>query len=189
MKTPRLLVLSDSNTLKIRPRSNLEDLTGKEYSEFIVLGEAARRRQPSGQTRRYWTVRCSCGTIKELPGTVLKNKNTKSCGCKINNWHRLHKGYANPNWKGGRRVEGGYVLIYQPDHPKSKTNGYVREHVLVMENKIGRSLVRQENVHHINGDKQDNRPVNLELWSTSQPPGQRVADKLAWAKEMIELYE
>lgn len=58
-----------------------------------------------------------------------------------------------------------------------------------MEQYIGRPLLRHEEVHHINGVRHDNRPENLELWSTSQPKGQRVEDKLAWAREMISLYE
>ena len=42
---------------------------------------------------------------------------------------------------------------------------------------------------HINGIRDDNRTENLELWSTSQPCGQRVKDKIEWAKEILETYK
>lgn len=75
------------------------------------------------------------------------------------------RGERNPDWKGGRYVEPGkgYVMIRRPEHPRARQNGYVLEHVLVMESLIGRPLAQGEEVHHRNHVRDDNRPENLEL--------------------------
>lgn len=101
-------------------------------------------------------------------------------------YHRAREGREmNPAPKPAKYVgPHGYVYITGG----KKGGAKVLEHRVVMEQIIGRPLLRHENVHHINGDRADNRPSNLEIWNTSQPSGQRVPDKVAWAIELLELY-
>jgi hypothetical protein len=82
----------------------------------------------------------------------------------------------------------GYRLIYLPDHPNARKSGQVLEHYAVMTKIIGRPLYQDETVHHINGDKLDNRPKNLEIWSSRHPKGQRAEDIVSWAVEMLRRY-
>jgi hypothetical protein len=79
----------------------------------------------------------------------------------------------------------GYRIIYVVVDGKSVP---IAEHRLVMSRALGRPLLRNESVHHKNGVRLDNRRRNLELWTKSQPAGQRVKDLLAWARELIALY-
>lgn len=75
-----------------------------------------------------------------------------------NNWHS--------NYKGGRyQKPDGYILVLFREHPNASPQGYVYEHRLVMEQKLGRLLYRDEIVHHLNGLTWDNRPENLALAS------------------------
>lgn len=57
----------------------------------------------------------------------------------------------------------GYIMIYEPNHPNSKKNGWIFEHRYIMSNYLGRTLTKYEVVHHLNGFKKDNRIENLEL--------------------------
>lgn len=65
-------------------------------------------------------------------------------------------------------TKAGYIRIYFPDHPKSDAYGYILEHDLIMECYIGRWLKENEVVHHINGDRKDNRLKNLQLMTRSE---------------------
>lgn len=95
-----------------------------------------------------------------------------------------------PKRSGRKRVnKNGYVLVYAPENPTANVSGFILEHRLVMSEHLGRPLSSNENVHHINGVRHDNRIENLELWNTSQPSGQRIEDKVKWAKEILAQYE
>lgn len=60
----------------------------------------------------------------------------------------------NPNWKGGAKTQDGYVFI-------KSGSGYKQEHRIVAGKALGRPLKKNEHIHHINGDRRDNRNCNL----------------------------
>lgn len=90
---------------------------------------------------------------------------------------------------GTRRPYGhGYMRVLHRDHSMADKKGWIQEHRYVMAEFLGRSLTSDENVHHINGVRGDNRLENLELWVTSQPKGQRPSDLVAWSRSIEVQY-
>ena len=80
------------------------------------------------------------------------------------------KGNKNGNWKGGvHNRSDGYVLIRIGVIPrKNKGTRYRLQHRIVMEQHLGRTLLRSEIIHHINGIKNDNRIENLKVMTQAE---------------------
>jgi HNH endonuclease len=150
-----------------------------------VCSECGRTFQPSSGHLRCPSCRsrvlsydlCACG--------ARKHRQSSTCAA-----CRTEKGASNSNWKGGQTWhKRGYLMTWVPGHPRAGKGSYVFEHILVMEKMIGRYLLPGENVHHRNGVRDDNRPENLELWTSPQPAGVRAGDAVAWAREILARYE
>lgn len=72
------------------------------------------------------------------------------------------KGDKGANWKGGtRKTRNGYRQVLMPEHPRADSAGYVMEHIVVWEEATGVAVPKNCCVHHLNGDKKDNRIENL----------------------------
>ena len=159
---------------------HFKDLSGKVLGKLTVVNFAGRDKWGSVK----WLCKCECGNEKTVAGKNLTSGDIKSCGCLFSKPKQLReKGIFTK-----RTNRYGYVTMHYPEHPNSQKNGSLLEHTYVMSEHLGRPLKPNENVHHINGDRADNRIENLELWCRSQPSGQRVNEKQAFYVEFISGY-
>lgn len=147
------------------------------------------------KTFNIWGKLCyQCKMIKWRINNPEKYKLRNERNCKtIRNKtrKRLCLPLDHPDLKGkagsGCISKDGYVYITVKDSIVDYGRA-ILEHKYIMEKKLGRQLFPNENIHHINGIRNDNRIENLEIWHTRQPPGQRVEDKIKWAKEILLQY-
>ena len=136
------------------------------------------------------------GFLPKLRNRKLKNKVCSVDGCELK-----HKGLGycqghlrRLHYFGDVQADKSLSPAYKPIPDSNgymvykKNNKTVKVHREVMEEHLGRPLLKHESVHHKNGIRDDNRIENLELWSTSQPYGQKVEDKVKWAFEILDTY-
>ena len=113
----------------------------------------------------------TCGKeFYRMPSELKKERGGRrycslECRKKSSHYGEHLRGEKNWSWKGGRTKLSGYIYIRSRNHPFKNSGGYVAEHRLVIEKIIGRYLkpFPGEDVHHINGKKDDNRPKNLRI--------------------------
>lgn len=165
---------------------------GKDPAYCSIPCSALGRRADAEARAAASLVCAQCGgpitAVRKPSGYIKRGRNLCSSECRAL-FRRLSYQAKFPDQQVGapRAYKNGYLRVVVPGK-NGEPSREVFEHRYVMELSIGRHLLPTETVHHVNGNRTDNRLENLELFSSRHGPGQRVTDKLAFCVEMVRTY-
>ena len=148
------------------------------------------RRKDADERNKFTCENCNkeFNRKRKTGGRIYREQKYCSHECKVEaqKKHAQHRFEAGLYKKHIKR--NGYVWIVVPMLSRNGGTRSIMEHRYVMQQHLGRTLYDHETVHHVNGNRQDNRLENLELFSSRHGPGQRVIDKVQFAIDMLRLY-
>ena len=142
----------------------------KKYREQVCCSRGCGNKYKSADREQVCPV---CGAVFERPHGKSRTYCSRTCAMT----GRYRKGQV-------RAHADGATINHSSGYVQEKQGGkWSMQHRIVMERAIGRKIRESERVHHKNGNRQDNRPENLELWtgvgtSKKDPPGVRLVDKM-----------
>lgn len=128
-----------------------------EKRKCVVCGKIVQRRRFRATIKR-----STCGIV--CRNTLIARTRTREDML----------GPGNPNFKIGIKISQGYVYLYRPNHPHQR-RGYIKKANLIVEKKLGRFLKKGEVIHHIDGNKLNDKPSNLKLYHTNSEHQKREA--------------
>jgi hypothetical protein len=173
--------------ISFKPKVFKKELIGTECQKCKKIRQSVE--DIDGDFCRY----CYVIDLKEK-NIIWKEKHKKMC----RDYQRKKRGIDTelpllcaPAGSGSIKKGQGYRTICKKEFrgmPHADKKGRIAEHTYIMMQHLGRSLKKGENVHHINGIRDDNRIENLELWHRSQPPGQRLDQKIECCKNFLREY-